>query len=420
MMMKASNFVSFDTSALLNGAQITPGSTFISRIVLKELEQIKISTTKDENIKYQARTLVKYLADHQAPYWATPSISPIQVFLFLFCHPYLEKNNDGYIIAESVLMAKKLKCQIKFCTSDLSQALLAQNFSNYLKIEYYKETAIKENLWNGITKFYLNATTSEYIYNHPEDNKLDLAINEYSLLLDGQGEVSDIIKWDGTTYAVVNYKNITTDYLGTIKPLNPEQEAVFDLLQNHNIGVKLLRGKYGVGKTFIALAHAIYFIKNTHQFDHLVYIRNNIEVAGSKALGALPGEQEDKLMPYIMPLADILGDEEMVRQCIEDSTIEPVHVGYLRGRSFSHSIIFVDESENLTTDMVKLIIARCGEGSEVWFMGDESQTDSDIFKKNNGIAAMINSLKGNPLFGTVKLEKTERGEIAELANKIHQ
>lgn len=413
-------FLTFDTSALLNGIQITPGYTFISRIVLKELEQIKISTTKDENIKYQARILLRYLSEHPKPNWSTPPISPFKVNLFLKTHRFLENNNDSYIIAEAVLTAKKTKTNITFFTSDLSQALLAENFPKYLKVVYYKETTARENLWNGISQFFLNKTVSEYVYSHPEENRLNLAINEYALLLDGKGEVNDIIKWDGKTYGVIQYKNITTDYFGTIRALNPQQEAVFDLLQNHNIGIKLLRGKYGVGKTFIALAHAMYFIKKTHQFDRLIYIRNNIEVAGSKPLGALPGEQEDKLMPYIMPLADILGDEEMVRQCIEDGTIEPVHIGYLRGRSFNHSIIFVDEGENLTTDMVKLIIARCGEGSEVWFMGDESQTDSDIFKKNNGIAALIHSLKGDPLFGTVKLEKTERGEIAELANKIRQ
>jgi predicted ribonuclease YlaK len=101
-------------------------------------------------------------------------------------------------------------------------------------------------------------------------------------------------------------------------------------------------------------------------------VRNNVEVAGSQKLGALPGEQEDKLMPWLMPLADILGDEEALRQAIEQHEIEPVHLGYIRGRSFQNSIIFVDEAENLTTDNVKLIIGRAGQGSEIWFLGDES------------------------------------------------
>ena len=157
----------------------------------------------------------------------------------------------------------------------------------------------------------------------------------------------------------------------------------------------------------------------SHKFDKIVYVRNNVEVAGSQKLGSLPGEQEDKLMPWIMPLADILGDEEALRQAIELHEIEPIHLGYIRGRSFINSIIFVDEAENLTTDNVKLIIARAGKGSEVWFLGDESQTDSDIFRKNSGIASLINSLKGDPQFGTVELQKSERSAVAQLAAKIH-
>jgi PhoH-like ATPase len=80
----------------------------------------------------------------------------------------------------------------------------------------------------------------------------------------------------------------------------------------------------------------------------------------------------------------------------------------------------VDEAENLTTDNVKLILGRVGEGSELWFLGDESQTDSDIFRKNSGIASLIHSLKGDPHFGTVELQKSERSTVAQLAAKIRE
>ena len=193
---------------------------------------------------------------------------------------------------------------------------------------------------------------------------------------------------------------------------------LFDLLQNRNIPVKTIRGQFGSGKTFLALVHAMNYVK-WHTFDKIVYVRNNVEVAGSQKLGALPGEQEEKLMPWLMPLADHLGGPEALTVAIENGEIEPVHLGYLRGRNFQHSIIFVDEAENLTTDNVKLIIARAEKDSEVWFLGDESQTDSDIFRKNSGIASLLNSLKGEPLFGAVELQKSERSDVAQLAAKIH-
>jgi len=101
-------------------------------------------------------------------------------------------------------------------------------------------------------------------------------------------------------------------------------------------------------------------------------VRNNVEVYGSQKLGALPGEQEDKLLPFLMPLADILGDVEALRLQMEKGIIEPEHLGYIRGRSFKNSIILIDEAENLTTDNIKLILGRVGEGSELWILGDES------------------------------------------------
>lgn len=77
-------------------------------------------------------------------------------------------------------------------------------------------------------------------------------------------------------------------------------------------------------------------------------------------------------MPWLMPLADHLGDQEALYQAIDNGEIEPIHLGYIRGRNIKNSIIFVDEAENLTTDNVKLIIGRAEHGSEVWFLGDES------------------------------------------------
>lgn len=119
-----------------------------------------------------------------------------------------------------------------------------------------------------------------------------------------------------------------------------------------------------------------------------------------------------------MPIADILGSEDILHSYVDQGIIEPIHVGFLRGRSFSDSIIIVDEAENLTAEIVKLIIGRIGENSELILLGDEHQTDMDIFRRNGGIAAMINSLRGHELFGTIELQKSERSRVAEIASLI--
>lgn len=91
---------------------------------------------------------------------------------------------------------------------------------------------------------------------------------------------------------------------------------------------------------------------------------------------------------------------------------------YIRGRSFENSLVYVTEGQNMTKDIVKLLISRIGEGSELWINGDSTQIDKKIFNDNNGLTRMVEKLKGNPLFGYVWLPITERGAVANLANLI--
>ena len=409
----------YDTSALLAGEELELNS-FISPIVFEELEQIKTSANKDATIKYKARALVRYLMAHQwgisnCNGWSTSGVSMKTINIFLGL-TRAEKSNDNKIIVEAVLFARKTKQQVNFFTADACQFLMARQYQKELVVCYYNETNKQENLWKGYQDIFLDDDAVNIFYQHPEINTFNLACNEYAIIHHNNEEI-DITKWDGTKYQPLKYKDLNTDYFGKVKPLNTQQKMFFDLLQNDNVPYKLVRGQYGSGKTFLALAHALHFIK-CHKYDKIVFIRNNVEVTGSRELGALPGEQFDKLLPFIMPLADHLGSVDMLKDYVLQEIIEPVHLGYIRGRNFENSIIFVDEAENLTTDNIKLITGRAGKNSTLWILGDESQTDSDIFRKNSGIASLLHSLKDEPLFGTVELQKSERSSVAQLAAKI--
>lgn len=417
----------FDTSALLGGYKLSKNETnYISNIVFQELEKIKTSHEKDESIKYKARSLVRYLMSHR-DMWIENCANWGRVEKLLSKSPTLQDNNDSRLICEARLLAASEKTNLgipedmnpkvfKFITADASQFLLACGWPQ-LHATYYNETSYKEALWKGYQEFHLTEAELASFYENSEKNTLNLKTNEYAIIY-LENEIVDLIKWDGSKNEIIKYKPQNSDFFGKVAPLNDQQKFFFDLLQNRNIPVKVIRGQYGSGKTFLALVHALNYV-TWHKFDKIVFVRNNVEVAGSQKLGALPGEQEDKLMPFLMPLADHLGDVEALLRYMDEGKIEPIHLGYIRGRSFRNSIILVDEAENLTTDNVKLIIGRAGPGSEVWFLGDESQTDSDIFRKNSGIASLINSLGGNPLFGTIELQKSERSAVAQLAAIIH-
>lgn len=132
----------------------------------------------------------------------------------------------------------------------------------------------------------------------------------------------------------------------------------------------------------------------------------------------LPGDEISKIFPYLMPIADHVGGIFQLEQLIEQDVIEPAHLGFVRGRDIKNSILFVDEGENLTKQHIQLLLGRIAKGSELWIAGDMRQVDHINFEKNSGIRALVNSLKGNPLFGTVKLMKSERSEIAKLADLL--
>lgn len=106
------------------------------------------------------------------------------------------------------------------------------------------------------------------------------------------------------------------------------------------------------------------------KFEKIVWVRNNIEVKNSKPIGFLPGSNDEKLLPYAMPLADHLGGIDGLQYMISAGQIEIVHLGFIRGRDIKNSIIMCSEAENLTKEHVQLLLGRVAEGSALWLNGD--------------------------------------------------
>ena len=131
----------------------------------------------------------------------------------------------------------------------------------------------------------------------------------------------------------------------------------------------------------------------------------------------MPGNEREKLAPFIQQIADHIG-QDALNTMLDDGIIEPVHLGFMRGRDIKNAIILCDEVENMTKQHIQLLIGRVSSGSELWLAGDLKQTDSINFEKNSGIKALIRGLMGNKLFGMVKLIKSERSQVAALADQL--
>ena len=405
-----------DTSAILNGALNTYPHSYISPIVLMELESIKTSFNKSEDIKYKARKAIKNILNSSTLEYTTISQRKIQKYLKNFS--FLSDINDHRLICEAAITAQDSVENIIFITSDGAQYLLAKQVP-YLEVQFYQEELNQniEDEFCGWSKYYPNNNQLNLLYSDPQMNVLKCKTNEFAEIYQGS-ELKDILFWTGNRYRPLKYKDIKNSYLGeTIKPRNLEQKMAFDLLQNQDIKVKLLTSAWGGGKTLIALNYALEQIaRGTYQ--KLVFVRNNIIAAGTNDIGYLPGDVRQKLSIFTRCIADHVGGEEKLEELMDDRIIEAIPLSHIRGRSIKDSIVLCDECENMDDRLVTLLMSRIEDDSELIFCGDVAQIDNKKFEQHNGIRSMLKNLAGEPLFGTVKLIKSERGPVPRLCDKM--
>lgn len=406
-----------DTSALLHQPLLDSQQKIaISSITLQELEHIKNSDKESEQTKFRAREVVRSILT--STNFDVILTDNRRIDKMLKKYPFLSNINDHRIICAAELYAAEAGKDIIFLTSDALQYLFALHMP-HLNATYPmgNESTFNQSEWCGWGKYYPNEQDMALLYQDPKINILKCKTNEFAEIYEGS-QLKDILFWNGSEYRKLKYKNIKNPYLNeTVSPRNIEQKMAFDLLQNTSIKVKLLTSAWGSGKTLLALSYAL---EQVHQgtYQKLVFVRNNIIVADTKDIGFLPGDLRDKMSIWGAPLADHLGGQDMLDQLIDDGVIEIYPLSHMRGRSICNSIVLCDECENMNDKLITFLMSRIEKDSEIIFCGDVAQIDHYKFEKNNGIKAMLHSLAGEPLFGTVKLIKSERGPVAQLCDKI--
>ena len=407
-----------DTSALLHqqGLLYPDVHIAISPVTVAELEYIK-EHEADKQIRYQAREAVRSIMTCGNIEVIMPDNRVIDKLLKKY--HFLNNINDHRILLAAEALATKQDRDIIFLTSDSLQYLFAQQLPHLDPVYPLGEDLAVRNQeeWAGWGKYYPDEKEMTLLYADPKINTLGCKINEFAEIYEG-ATLKDVLFWDGHQYSPLKYKDIKNPYLQeTITPRNLEQKMAFHLLQNQDIKVKLLTSAWGSGKTLIALSYAL---EKVHRGDYakLVFVRNNIVVADTNDIGFLPGDMRDKMSIWGAPLADHLGGQEELDELIDEGVIEIYPLSHMRGRSICNSIVLCDECENMNDKLVTFLMSRIEKDSEIIFCGDVAQIDHRKFEKNNGIKAMLQHLSGDPLFGTVKLLKSERGPVAALCDKI--
>lgn len=402
-----------DTNVLMENPELIfekYAKVYICGYVLQELDKHKTSNNEDK--KYKARKAGRAIEDNRDKIvylinecdFDLPSyldIGSMDNKIISVLNQLYDSNNNVRALSNDLLFREK--CNLLMIPCDK----LEDDKSDELNYKGYREVTLSDD---ELASFYLDKV-----------NDFGLLTNEYIIFKNSKGEIVDKQRWNGEEFfqVVTDSKKSKLDFTHTekIKPKNTQQELAFDLFQNRLINVKVIFGKHGSGKDLIMATHALSLIKQGI-FDKLLFVRNNHEVKDSKPIGFLPGDQNNKLLPFAMPLADHVGGLDGLNKLIDDGIIVLQHFGAIRGRDIKRSLIYCTEAENMTKEHIQLLISRLGEGSALWINGDFKQVDDNIFVRNSGLKQVINKLKGQELFGCVELSITERSKTAQLADLL--
>jgi PhoH-like ATPase len=211
-----------------------------------------------------------------------------------------------------------------------------------------------------------------------------------------------------------------------IRPRNEEQKFAIDALLNPKVELVSLTGGAGTGKTLLALAAALEQEKDYEQ----IYLSRPTVILGNQDLGFLPGDQKQKMSPFLQPLFDNLNviksqfrptskEAQRIDAMLTQDKLIIEPLAYIRGRSLGRCFFIIDEAQNLTPHEMKTIITRAGEGTKMVFTGDIFQIDQPYLDQwSNGLSHLGEKMYGQPLFQHVFLRKGERSELSELAAKL--
>ena len=199
-----------------------------------------------------------------------------------------------------------------------------------------------------------------------------------------------------------------------------EQRVAIDLLLDPEVGIVSLGGRAGTGKSALALCAGLESVLERRAHKKVVVFRP-LYAVGGQDLGYLPGDSAEKMGPWAQAVFDTLGalvDPSVVEEVLARGLLEVLPLTHVRGRSLHDAFVIVDEAQSLERGVLLTVLSRLGQGSRVVLTHDVAQRDNLRVGRHDGVAAVIEALKGHPLFAHVTLTRSERSPIAALVTEM--
>ena len=410
----------YDTSSLLLKADNlfeTDEKFAISSITISELEHIKTSSYRDQEVKSAARHLLRELdkGGYDVIVYKPEYDAPLLEY-------GLEINNDAKILACALQYDRLHPQEVSFITNDLALKTIARMFFP----EDYIDSVIEDQAdqYTGYKVVQLSDEEMSDFYSNPTTNHFNLFVNQYLIIKeDKTNEIVDQLCWTGEGYRPLKFKEFYSQQFGKVRPIKGDiyQTLAADSLSQNTI--TMLKGPAGTGKTYLSLGY-LFSQLETGKLDKIIIFCNPVATKNSARLGYYPGTRDEKLLDSQIGnlLTSKLGGRIAVEQMLQRERLVLLPLSDIRGYDTSgmRAGIYISEAQNLDITLMKLALQRIGDDSICIIDGDcRTQVDDVSFSGvNNGMRRASKVFRGHDVYGEVELKHIHRSKIAQIAEGI--
>lgn len=416
-----------DTSVLLSDPRalfrFAEHAVVIPVVVISELENKR----HDPEIGYFARQALRYLDEMRVEHGRldfpvpTSSGGMVRVELNNSDATVLPSGmrgggNDVRILAVAANLAED-GTWVTIVSKDVPMRVKAASLGLTAE-EYLAEQAVDSG-WTGLASLAVSGDEMSDLYEAEvatHDDVLGLPVNTGLVIQSERGSALGRVTGTDGQFRLVRGDR---DVFG-LHGRSAEQRVAIDLLMDPGVGIVSLGGRAGTGKSALALCAGLEAVLERQQQKRIIVFRPLFAVGGQE-LGYLPGDQGEKMNPWGQAVYDTLGSvvsENVLDEVMQRGILEVLPLTHIRGRSLHDAFVVVDEAQSLERNVLLTVLSRIGQNSKVVLTHDVQQRDNLRVGRHDGVASVIETLKGHGLFGHVTLTRSERSEIAALVTSL--
>ena len=438
-----------DTSVLLSDPKailrFAEHEVIVPVVVISELEKKR----HDAELGYYARAALRLLDEMRTTHGALNQPIPLNdqgghllvelnhISLEVLPHGFRGADNDSRILAVAKSFADEGR-DVTVVSKDLPMRVKASAMG--LDADEYRNEWVADSGWTGLAEV---TATEEQISGLYDGERIDieeaqdrhagdpgqaehglgsvaaLPTNTGLVVQGPTGSALGRVHQDSCSKKYVQVVRGDRDVFG-VHGRSAEQRLAIDMLMDREVGIVSMGGRAGTGKSALALCAGLEAVLERREHKKIVVFRPLYAVGGQE-LGYLPGTEAEKMNPWGQAVYDTLSalvSENVLEEVMARGLLEVMPLTHIRGRSLHDSWVIVDEAQSLEKNVLLTVMSRMGQNSKIVLTHDVAQRDNLRVGRHDGVAAVVEILKGNPLFGHVTLSRSERSRIAALVTEL--